>query len=87
MTEDTQRAIEIIKPLADELHISIEADKGNLYLDRYDVKTTIGISCNSTYATIMEFIGFILLDEYSKRFRDIDLSPDQKAKISRYMKE
>lgn len=56
MTPDTQRAIEIIKPLADELNIEVEADKRCLYLNGQ----AIGIGCNSTYATIMEFIGYLI---------------------------
>ena len=56
MTEDTKRALEIIKPLADELNIGVRADKNFLYLNGQ----AIGIACNSTYATIMEFIGYLI---------------------------
>lgn len=31
MTEDTKRAIEIIKPIADELNIPVDADESLLY--------------------------------------------------------
>ena len=56
MTPDTKRAIEIIKPLADQLQIEVEADNRCLYLDGQ----AIGIGCNSTHATIMEFIGYLM---------------------------
>ena len=64
MTEDTKRAIEIIKPIADELNIPVDADKSLLYIR----DQVIGIGCNSTYATVMEALGYIFLTEYP-RFR------------------
>jgi len=62
MTNDTKRALEIIKPMADELNIKVNADDRLLYCNGQ----AIGIGCNSTYATIMEFIGYVLVKEYSK---------------------
>lgn len=62
MTNDTKRALEIIKPMADELNIEVDADDRLLYCNGQ----AIGIGCNSTYATIMEFIGYVLVKEYSK---------------------
>ena len=62
MTNDTKRALEIIKPIADELNIKVNADDRLLYCNGQ----AIGIGCNSTYATIMEFIGYVLVKEYSK---------------------
>ena len=56
MTEDTRRALEIMKPLSDELKIQVRADENYLYLNGQ----AIGISCNSTYATIMEFVGYLI---------------------------
>lgn len=56
MTDDTKRAITIIKPLANELKIQVRADWNYLYLDGQ----AIGIACNSSYATIMEFIGYLI---------------------------
>lgn len=62
MTKDTQRALEIIKPMAEELHIKVDADDSLLYCNGQ----AIGIGWNSTYATVMEFIGYVLVKEYSK---------------------
>lgn len=56
MTEDTMRALDIIKPLADELNIRVRADEDYLFCDGQ----AIGIACNSTYATIMEFVGYLI---------------------------
>ena len=55
MTEDTRRALQIIEPIMQELGVEVETtDKPCcLYLDGQ----AIGISCNSTYATVMEAIG------------------------------
>lgn len=64
MTEDTKRAIEIIKPIADELNIPVDADESLLYIG----DQAIGIGWNSTYATVMEALGYIFLTEYP-RFR------------------
>lgn len=65
MTEDTKKALEIIKPLADELRINLEANDHMLYMDGQG----IGIACNSTYATLMEMVGYIFLKEYVNEFR------------------
>lgn len=56
MTEDTRRALEIIYPLAKELGISVDADHRFLYVNNQ----AIGIMANSTHATIMEFIGYLI---------------------------
>lgn len=56
MTNDTYRAQCIIQPIADELGIQVRADENYLYLNGQ----AIGIACNSTYATIMEFIGYLI---------------------------
>ena len=60
MTKDTKQAIEIIKPLADELNITIKADDEYLYMNSQPIR----IECNSTYATLMEAIGYIFLQFY-----------------------
>ena len=85
MTEDTRRALEIITPIADELGVDISADDGMLYAKWHDRKCGIGISCNSTYATVMEFVGYLFLVMYDARFRPVNLSPKQKDTIKRYM--
>lgn len=79
MTEDTKRALEIIKPIADFLKIEVSADWKLLYVNNL----AIGIACNSTYATIMEFIGFLLMSEYPK-FRDIHIDKSDIDNIERY---
>ena len=60
MTKDTKRALEIIKPLADELDITIRADDEYLYMNSQPIR----IECNSTYATLMEALGFIYYQFY-----------------------
>lgn len=59
MTEDTKKALEIVKPIADFLHIEIHADNNFLFCNGQ----AIGITYNSTYATVYEFIGY-LIDKY-----------------------
>ena len=70
MTEDTRRAIAIIQPLLDSLGVEAEADDSVLYMDGQ----AIGIGCNSTYATVMEAIGWIFWERYSKKFRPVDIA-------------
>ena len=59
MTEDTARALEIIKPMADELGITVYADDNFLYCGFHDITQPIGITFNSTYATLKEFVGYL----------------------------
>lgn len=80
MTEDTKRAIEIIQPIADELDIKVTATDRILRMDGQ----AIGISCNSTYATLMEMIGWIFLDKYVNEFRRVGLDRDAEEDIARY---
>ena len=79
MTEDTKKAMEIIKPLADELNITVKADNRILYIDEMG----IGIVQNSTWATIWEFVGYLMV-RYDRKFRDIRLRQDQLDSIMRY---
>lgn len=60
MTEDTKRAMEIIVPMAKELSIDVKADDSFLYCNGQ----AIGIGCNSIYATIKEFIGYVFATVY-----------------------
>ena len=83
MTDDTKRAVEILRPIMEELRIPMEATNSRLIL-RDDA---IGIECNSTWATIMEAIGWLFLKAYAQDFRpsvseemDYDLRDD----IQRY---
>ena len=69
MTEDTKRALEIIRPVAEELNIKVEANGKILKMDGQ----AIGIACNSTWATLMEMIGWIFLERYCRDFREVDI--------------
>ena len=60
MTKDTERALEIIAPIAKELRIEVTADDTFLYCNGQ----AIGIDCNSAYATIKEFIGYVFATVY-----------------------
>lgn len=80
MTEDTKRALEIIQPIANEFNIKVSADDRVLYLN--DIG--IGISCNSTWATLNEFIGYLIVTRYNNRFRNIGLSTEQLDTIKAY---
>jgi len=81
MTPDTERAINAIKPLCDALRIEIEADDKRLYMDGQ----AIGISSNSTLATLMEAIGYIFLECYERDFRKGTLDQRRiKDNIKRY---
>ena len=81
MTTDTERAINAIKPLCDALRIDIEADNKRLYMDGQ----AIGISSNSTWATLMEAVGYIYLQCYDREFRKGTLKEREiKDGIKRY---
>lgn len=70
MTDDTRRALEVIEPIAEILGISeVRADNKFLYIDGH----AIGISGNSTYATVMEFIGVCTI-RYCRKFRELNLT-------------
>ena len=83
MTPDTERALKIIEPIANALNIKVSADDKRLYIDDpYEGEAAIGISCNSTYATLMEFIG--LLTMRHARDRHWKLTKNQQETIKRY---
>lgn len=73
MTEDTKRALEILAPIADELRIEMKATDKLLIMNGQ----AIGIACNSTHATLLEAIGWIFVEHYMKRFRPVDIEPDE----------
>ncbi len=79
MTEDTKMALERIRPIAEALGVSISADDKFLYLNNQ----AIGISCNSVFATIKEFIGYMIV-KYSKDYRNLNLTEEQLSVIQRY---
>ena len=54
MTKDTERALEIIAPIAKELGVKVTADDNLLYINN---DGGIGITFNSTRATVLEFVG------------------------------
>lgn len=82
MTNDTIRALEIIAPMAHELHIEVSADDRFLYCNGQ----AIGIAANSTFSTLMEFIGYIMVKTYAKDFRVCDPIPPKYRRevIQRY---
>ena len=81
MTEDTARALEILQPLLDELGVKAKATDSVLILDNVG----IGIGCNSTWATIMEAIGFLFWKRYNISFRPVDIDfQEAKDTIMRY---
>jgi hypothetical protein len=73
MTKDTKRALEIIEPIAKELNIEVSADDDYLYINN---DGGIGITYNSTRATLMEFVGWLIY-YYDRIFRDIKLTDEQ----------
>ena len=85
MTEDTERALNILAPLLRELHIEAKADKYHLTLNGQ----VIGIDMNSTWATIMETIGYIFSKEYLREFRRTDEKAAKQVKetIERYWRK
>ena len=78
MTEDTMKAMEIITPMAKELRIEVSADNHCLYCNGQ----AIGIACNSTFATINEFLGYAMLRMLStnhSRWRGVPNGFDQQV--------
>lgn len=69
MTEDTRRALEIIAPMAKELNIEVktQGSYGNYLVCNGQY---IGIADNSTFATIMEFIGYVFATVYKHNVFD-----------------
>ena len=79
MTPDTQRALVAIKPIADVLRLRVSADDKFLYINGQ----AVGIVHNSTHATVMEFIGYCMI-QYDETFRSLALKADQISQIQRY---
>ena len=83
MTDDTRRALEAIAPLAKELNVTVSADHNFLYCNGQ----AIGIGCNSTFATLMEFIGYLMVKVYAKdllQLRGVKLTSEFVSVIKRY---
>lgn len=81
VTDDTKRALEAIAPIARELNIDVEADDKFLYCNGQ----AIGISCNSTSATILEFVAYVMVKRYSKDF-NTNIPDNFKKRLKRYWK-
>ena len=79
MTEEAKQAVEILAPICKELHIDIKADGNRLYLNGQG----IGIACNSTYATVMEGLGYIFLKKYPQ-FRMVAVTQSLQKAIKRH---
>lgn len=79
MSEDTARALEVIEPMAKALNIHVKADRKFLYLNGQ----AIGIGCNSSYATIMEFVGYVFA-KYWTDGKCIKIPGTLKERIRRY---
>ena len=60
--------------------ITLSADDGLLYIG----EDAIGIGCNSTYATVMEAVGYIFLKEFPKFRYGVVLDKDLTEDIKRY---
>lgn len=83
MTDDTKRAVEILQPIMKELGIPMEATNNKLILK----DDAIGIACNSTWATVMEAIGWLFLKAYAQDFRPSvreEMDYDLRENIQRY---
>ena len=81
MTNDTRIALEKIRPIAYELGIRVDADDKCLYCNGQ----AIGISCNSTYATVCEFLGYAFLHMCGKEYRFKESATSEvKEAVKRY---
>lgn len=81
MTDDTKRALEAIEPIAKALNIKVQADDRFLYLNGQ----AIGIVCNSTWATVNEFIGYAFLTVWMKdKYMYCKVSDELRDRIKRY---
>ena len=79
MTKDTERALEIIAPMAKELGIEVKADDTFLYCNGQ----AIGIGCNSAYATLTEFIEYAFW-HYWKKWKREKMPDSVRKTIQRY---
>ena len=79
MTDDTKLALEAIEPIAKALNIHVRADDKFLYLNGQ----AIGIGCNSTWATVNEFIGYAFCTTWLKD-KSIKIPRPLKERIERY---
>ena len=80
ITPDIERAVELLKPICEECGYTIYADGSVMTIDGQK----IGVSCNSTYATLMEGLGFLFLRGYAEGFRHHSISQSSQEAITRY---
>lgn len=80
MTKDTERALEIIKPIAEMVGVEVKADDNLLYINN---DGGIGIAFNSTKATVLEFVGWLII-YYDSYFRCLGLSDKQLDTIKQF---
>ena len=80
MTNDTKRALEIIEPIAKELNVEVSADDNLLYINN---DGGIGITFNSTRATVLEFVGWLIV-YYDGVWRDLKLTDEQQQIIRQF---
>ena len=80
MTKDTERALEIIKPIAKMVGVEVEADDNLLYINN---DGGIGIAFNSTKATVLEFVGWLII-YYDSHFRCLGLNDKQLDSIKTF---
>lgn len=80
ITPDIEKAVKILLPICEELGYQIHADGSVMTIGGQK----IGVRFNSTYATVMEGLGFLFLREYRNRFRQHMLSGDTMEAIKRY---
>ena len=81
MTEDTERALEIIEPLANELGFVVSATENLLFMNN----EPIGITCNSTSATLYEMIGWMFWEKWLQH-RPVRDGETLEETIKRYWK-
>ena len=80
ITPDIERAVKILLPICEELGYQIYSDGSVMTIDGQK----IGVSCNSTYATLMEGLGFLFLRGYVEGFRHHSISQASQEAIKRY---
>jgi hypothetical protein len=80
ITPDIEQAVKILLPICQELGYQIYADGSVMTIDGQK----IGVGCNSTYATVMEGIGYIFYRGYAEGFRPHPISKASEEAIKRY---
>ena len=80
ITPDIAEAVKALRPICDGLNIELSADGSVMNIGGQK----IGVSCNSTYATVMEGLGFLFLRGYAEGFRHHSISQASQEAIKRY---